>query len=252
MNNLPWATRLFSGIYMIKNILDGKVYIGSTKKFTDRFHQHRGKLRGNKHFCIHLQRAWNRDGEKNFVFEILEVCPIEKLIEREQFYMDSIKDKYNMSLIAGEPPKERSLKTRKKIGEAHKKRNKELNIINPFAGRSWSEPELKESLDVMKNKLSERMSGDKNPFYKKSHSEKTKQFLSKRLKGRKCPWISKGQIGNVRGAKKYKLTHSDGRIEIIFNLKEFCKNNLKFSKWGIYKAMKENKPYKGITFQKID
>lgn len=61
-----------SGIYKIKNTKDGKVYIGSSVDVVDRLYKHRYKLKNNKHFNLHLQRAWNRDGEESFVFEKIE------------------------------------------------------------------------------------------------------------------------------------------------------------------------------------
>jgi len=93
-----------SGIYWIRNLLDGKVYIGSTSCFKDRWNEHRCSLLRNAHPNIHLQRAWNRDHEKNFTFTVLERVISERklLIEREQYYLDlySKEQKYNLRLKA--------------------------------------------------------------------------------------------------------------------------------------------------------
>jgi group I intron endonuclease len=80
-----------SGIYRIRNIVDGKVYIGSAINFRVRWNQHRCLLRQGKHFCKHLQAAWNKRGAHAFVYEIIEACENERLIEREQHWLDAIK-----------------------------------------------------------------------------------------------------------------------------------------------------------------
>jgi predicted GIY-YIG superfamily endonuclease len=46
------------GIYYIKNIINGKIYIGSSVQIGIRWQQHKAALRENKHHCIYLQHAW--------------------------------------------------------------------------------------------------------------------------------------------------------------------------------------------------
>lgn len=79
-----------TGIYKITNLIDGKIYIGSTvKSFKIRMMQHLYKLRTHKHFNIHLQRAFDKDGESNFEFSILEECDRDVIVEREDFWIQS-------------------------------------------------------------------------------------------------------------------------------------------------------------------
>ena len=60
-------------IYKIINVVNGKLYIGSTMhKFSKRKSEHLTALRKGYHFNSHLQSAWNKYGEENFIFEILE------------------------------------------------------------------------------------------------------------------------------------------------------------------------------------
>ena len=64
------------GIYQIRNKNNGKVYIGqvyATKGANRRWLEHRAALRKGNHYNPHLQSAWNKYGEVNFSFEILEV-----------------------------------------------------------------------------------------------------------------------------------------------------------------------------------
>lgn len=59
-------------IYKIRNITNGKFYVGSTCDSRERFRSHRKGLRGNRHHCKHLQASWNKYGEDFFKFEVIE------------------------------------------------------------------------------------------------------------------------------------------------------------------------------------
>lgn len=59
-------------IYKIRNVVNGKFYVGSTKDTRERFRTHRTRLRKNTHHSKHLQAAWNKYGEDCFVFEVVE------------------------------------------------------------------------------------------------------------------------------------------------------------------------------------
>jgi group I intron endonuclease len=91
-----------TGIYQILNLITNKFYIGSTSKkgFKSRWWQHKSSLKNNINHSIKLQRSWNKYGESNFVFKILEECLPEKCIEREQYYLDTLKPEYNIRKIA--------------------------------------------------------------------------------------------------------------------------------------------------------
>lgn len=80
-----------SCIYKILNILNRKYYIGQTFNFKNRKWRHKYLLNKNKHDNRYLQRAWNKYGEENFEFSVLEYCEKDKLIEREQWWIDNTK-----------------------------------------------------------------------------------------------------------------------------------------------------------------
>lgn len=61
-----------NGIYQIKNLINDKVYVGSSANINKRWGQHIALLNSNKHNNEHLQRAWNKCGKENFSFSILE------------------------------------------------------------------------------------------------------------------------------------------------------------------------------------
>ena len=72
---------------MITNLIDGKKYIGQTTNYNKRSKTHFSKLRDNKHHNEHLQRAFNKYGEKNFKIEILSLCDENQLDELEKKYI---------------------------------------------------------------------------------------------------------------------------------------------------------------------
>ena len=47
-------------IYKIKNNINDKVYIGSTKDFEKRKSRHLNELKNNKHHSIYFQRFYNK------------------------------------------------------------------------------------------------------------------------------------------------------------------------------------------------
>jgi group I intron endonuclease len=97
------------GIYKIKNIINGKIYIGSSKDITKRWKQHLSALKNNTHHSYHLQRAWNKYGEENFKFEVVEIIHDEDLLtEKEQEWMTKYtccdyRCGYNMSYDTNRP-----------------------------------------------------------------------------------------------------------------------------------------------------
>lgn len=110
----------FCGIYMITNYVNNKRYIGSSKNIAQRLWTHRSNLRHNRHSNEHLQNAWNKYGEENFNFTVLEKCKIENQYEREQFYVDLLKPEYNICIeIVKNPPI--NLTSRQKHSETRKK-----------------------------------------------------------------------------------------------------------------------------------
>ena len=91
-----------TGIYKYTNIINGHSYIGQSKDIFNRkkehlyraFHQYSGNQEWDKTFY----RALRKYGQDNFSFEVLEECPIEKLDEREIYwisYYDSFNNGYN-------------------------------------------------------------------------------------------------------------------------------------------------------------
>lgn len=91
-----------TGVYAIVCIPNGKHYVGSAaKNFRIRFRQHKRLLNLGEHHARHLQHAWNKHGADAFKFVVLEECPREKCLEREQHYLDTEKPRFNVCPTAG-------------------------------------------------------------------------------------------------------------------------------------------------------
>lgn len=202
-----------TGIYQIINQINGKRYVGSAKELTYRKRKHFQQLNDKKHHNIYLQRSYNKYGKKNFNFEILLYCDKENLIFYEQRAIDAYnfkKELYNISPIAGSS-----------LGVKHSEKAKK-NMSKSHIGRKYKpmSEEQKEKLrkanigkkhtEEHKRKISQSISGNKNPMYGKKHtketikklskikkgkitSEETKIKISKALKGKKSFWY--GKIG---------------------------------------------------------
>lgn len=76
------------GIYLIKNKINNKLYIGKSMNLLKRKREHLNKLRNNKHENSKLQNAFNKYGEENFLFEIL--IKDESLSENELYDLERI------------------------------------------------------------------------------------------------------------------------------------------------------------------
>lgn len=92
-------------VYMIKNKINNKMYIGSSVNYKRRWSQHKWYLNNGNHANKHLQNAWNKYGKENFVFKVIEECKDELQFEREQYYIDRYNpfspNGYNISANAG-------------------------------------------------------------------------------------------------------------------------------------------------------
>lgn len=119
MNNILDNISNYCGIYKIINTTNGKIYIGSSLNCKIRLKTHLRELINNKHVNTKLQNSWNKYGESNFNFEVIEVVKSSlDLLVREQYYIDSLKPFFNICKIAGNTLGVKpSIKTKEKISK---------------------------------------------------------------------------------------------------------------------------------------
>lgn len=78
------------GIYKITNLINNKIYIGSSKKILSRWRNHISELKNNKHSNMFLQEEWNEYGAEAFVFEVVEECEESKRYDVENAYLQKL------------------------------------------------------------------------------------------------------------------------------------------------------------------
>lgn len=147
-----------SGIYQIRNLVNGKVYVGSAKKFKTRWGKHKSSLNLNKHHSKHLQSAWNKHGANNFVFEPLITCAPSMLLWYEQQFLDQMRPEYNKSPTAGNTlgvpwDDERRAKILRKIRGRKLTPEQKANISAGLKGRVLSAAARKNMSVAQKNRV---------------------------------------------------------------------------------------------------
>ncbi len=197
-----------SAIYRIINIKTDKFYIGSAISFEKRQNDHFKALSKNKHGNSRLQRAFNKYGKENFKFEIIEeIFEKTKLLEREQYYLDTL-------LYAQEYIKKENDKF-KQLGYN----------INPTAGSFLGNTHTERT----KNKIRETNKNLKS-FLGKSHSEKTKLEMSNLKKGK----ITKYNISRMKPILKCDLNNNI--IKEYVSIGEAIRSNIGLSLYLILKC----------------
>ena len=84
-----------SGIYRIINTITGDFYIGSSKDVRRRWREHKGKSRWNEHPNNPMYLDMQKYGVDKFEFEILAEVEADKLKEKEQKFIETLKPDYN-------------------------------------------------------------------------------------------------------------------------------------------------------------
>ena len=83
------------GIYKIINTITGDFYIGSSNDVKRRWREHKCQSSWNKQPNSQLYQDMKKYGVDKFVFEVLAEVEIEKLKEKEQQFIETLKPTYN-------------------------------------------------------------------------------------------------------------------------------------------------------------
>lgn len=240
-----------SGIYKITNIINNKLYVGSTSSnFNKRWNCHKSTLRRNLHGNKYLQNSWNKYGEQSFDFEIIENINTpsrEILIEKEIFYKNLLNAQYNIapidrpfgSINLGRKHKPETIEKMKLAHKGHKMPSWFGEYIRKIkTGQTHS---LKTRLKISKNCKGKNKGKKKSPF--------TVEHIKN---------LSVSHIGTNRGSNhgvfggKFEFYHPIYGTEILGRCDLIRKYNIKnYSK--IYQICNGNrKSYMGwICFGKL-
>lgn len=175
-----------SGIYAIRNSVNGFCYVGSAVDFQVRKVRHLRELRQGIHHSRHLQAAFNLYGEAAFVFTMLEEVEKEKqlLFQRESHWIQTLKPEYNVGQLA-------HTHLGVKRADATKK------LMSEKAS-------LRKHTEASKQKMREAKLG-------KKHSEEVKQKRAESLKGRK---YSEETVEQIRQSNLGKKRSDEARANI--------------------------------------
>lgn len=181
-------------IYKITNKVNEKFYIGKTVyPLYVRFSQHK-YIAITKLKKTYLHNSIRKYGIENFEIKLLEtVDNIEKLNEKEKYWIKELKPNYNLS-EGGEG----------NFGYKFTDEQRQ-HLSNIRKGRKLSEQHIKSLSEANKGKKNPMYGkfGKLNPFYGKKHSE---EFIE-------------------RKSKIYSFTDPFGEKITIKNLTKFCREN---------------------------
>jgi len=229
------------GIYQIRNLVNGKVYIGSSVDIKMRWGKHKSQLKTGNHRNQHLLSAWKKYGKENFVFEKIEdVLEKRYLSLREQWFLDNIikwDSDYNIAKKTDRPPspkgrrhsqesKDKMSKLKKgKVWGSHSQETKD-EMSKTRSGKNhpnWGKHRSKET----KEKISKSQQGENHPNWGKHLSEKTRKKISKGIrssnhsekvpKGESCH-LSKLKKEDVWKIRDLLSSTSDVNLSKIFNV----------------------------------
>lgn len=259
-------------IYEIKNLVNNKRYIGQTtyENPNNRWSAHKSDLKKKKSCNIYLQRAWNKNKEINFEFNILDTAKNQKELDKlEKFYIqkfntlnskfgynlrsggargkhsDETKEKLSLSRIGVEPWNKgrklgpQSLKMRIKKSKKLRKYCKEYPLIEDVSGNIFK-------IETIKGFCREhniRYDGN----FRRMINGKIIHYAGWHIKGK----ISLDTISNKLKLNFYNgfpdIKSPTGKIYNISNLTKFCKkHNLTISK--ISEVLnKKRRSHKGWT-----
>lgn len=153
-----------SGIYIISNTIDSRIYIGSATSFRHRFAVHKRTIKEVKHGNPKLMAFANKYGIDKLIFTATFACPIEDLLKYEQEYLDKHQpfgdNGFNIVKTAGSP-----IGYKHTEGAKEKMKRRPKRVVSEDEKKKLSE--LKKGVprsDELKKKLSKMYDNVKIPL----------------------------------------------------------------------------------------
>ena len=190
-----------SGVYLITNKINDKVYVGCSIDIHKRLKEHRNGLNLGNHRNRLLQNSWNKYGENSFLFDILVECDTDLLLSEENYWCNVLlshdrKYGYNIRMTSPEGKTSLSEETKKILSDL-KKGKGSYNY-----GKKMSE-ETKKKISIAlsgkkaseKSKTAAAENGRKSKGRK--HSLDTRMKMSERKKNKKLSEETKKKISDA-------------------------------------------------------
>lgn len=214
------------GIYCIREINSGEIYIGSSVNFTRRKKLHFRQLRQNKHPNYKIQRLYNKLSEDAFVFCVLEYVPDKNdLIPREQYFLDTYHPQLNIlkkadSSLGIKRSKETIEKIRKaNLGLKHPEWRNEIKSIAQGGENHWTKKREKPFSEKSKKKMSDTHKKLYANGYKHPRLGKVETYDQKKWKFTSVDqytkdgdfiqtWDSTKNAGDVLGISSFGITNA--------------------------------------------
>ena len=235
------------GIYCIKNIVNNKCYIGSSTHIYYRIRRHKSDLIRKVHANPILQNAYNKYGADSFVVSIIEECTEDRVLVREQYYIDTILPVYNITkeVINNRPSTESRLKisnTMKakvqagiRVNPMNEDKRKEINLYDckcNFIKRFDSYNDAGRYLKV----LYPRLTPDSISIVVKSRRGRYKDYYLIKPNAQCDTSNPRNEFVNI------KVTDVITNTETVFKSLKDITEHLNCSKSAIHTAIRKNRP----------
>jgi group I intron endonuclease len=221
---------IISGVYKISCLRNNKIYIGSTQNIIKRSLVHFRTLRDNKHRNKHLQNAFNLYGWTKFTIAILEICSIDSLKDREQYWIDYYKayDRnfgFNQTKASNSPlGYKHTIEAKQKMSKAKKGKKQPEDVINRRASKLRG---LKRTSEIRKLLSQSKLDKGKenNPLYiyiinetKKQRQKRMAPMLSQPRWNKGKTKLSDPRITKLGISKIGKISSNALRCKLIDTL----------------------------------
>lgn len=205
-----------SGIYQIRNLVNGKVYVGSAVNFGSRWQLHRSLLARGKHHSVLLQRSWDKHGPEKFVFEIIEMTILvkENLLLAEQKWIDRLRAAdpmfgYNVCTVAGSTLGIKATPEAKaKMSEKRKGKKRSPESVEKGAAKMRGVPKTPDHIAKIKETHTpERRAQTAEANRNRVVSPETREKMAAYRRGTKLTQETKDKISKMGSGRRHTAQH---------------------------------------------
>jgi group I intron endonuclease len=162
-----------SGIYTITCKENNMIYVGSSSNIKSRWYRHKSNLKLGRSNSI-MKNVYEKYGINSLLFEIIEECSENKLIEREEYFSKKLKESGYKLMNCGEFIKSPTRGVKLSEKRIQRLREQFSSTKNPSYGKIWMHKE-EERIFVDKEEYSKYI----DIGFEKGLSKKHKENISK-------------------------------------------------------------------------